>query len=149
MKSFIIKLTNCILIAGIVMGYQHYAHAMDNEIKENDKKNALARQEWIKQNSSAKTDKPGLYKDGVYEGKGKGFGGDVVIKITIESDYITDAQIVSAEGETPSYIDAAGALLEDVVTKQTADVDTVSGATLSSNGIIEGLKNALREAAYE
>ncbi len=149
MKVFWIKSINCILIAGIIMGYQYYAVKRDNEIKANEEENAKARQEWIESNKNTQVSKSSIYKNGVFEGTGKGFGGDIVVQVTIENDFITDAAIVSADNETPSYIDAASAILDDVVAKQTVKVDAVSGATLSSNGIIEGLENAIKEASDE
>ena len=87
-----------------------------------------------------------LYEDGEYEGKGKGFGGDIVVKVIIKDDEIESAEVVSADNETPEYIEVAKALLNDVISYQSSDVDTISGATLSSNGILEGVRNALDKA---
>ena len=56
---------------------------------------------------------------------------------------IQSAQIVSAQGETAEYLASAKKILEEVVQKQTEDVDTVSGATLSSNGILEAVRQAM------
>ena len=37
-------------------------------------------------------------------------------------------------------------IINRVISKQSASIDTVSGATYSSNGIIEAVKNALNQA---
>ena len=48
-------------------------------------------------------------------------------------------------GETAEYLASAKKILEEVVQKQTEDVDTVSGATLSSNGILEAVRQAMEK----
>lgn len=81
--------------------------------------------------------------DGVFEGVGQGFGGELKVSVTVEGGKITKVEVLS-HGDTAGICDAA---LEQVpaaiVEKQTADVDTASGATLTSNGIIAAVKNAL------
>ena len=49
----------------------------------------------------------------------------------------------------PEYLDAASALVDSVTEAQSADVDTVSGATLSSNGILEAVRDCLTQAGKE
>ena len=72
-----------------------------------------------------------LYSPGTYEGTAKGFGGDVVVKITVDAASITDVT-AAGEGETP---DKGGAAIEkmagDVLKAQSVDVDGVSGSTIS------------------
>ena len=53
------------------------------------------------------------------------------------------AEIISAKNETKDYLESAKKILDDAVKRQSTDVDTVSGATLSSNGIIAAMKDAL------
>lgn len=86
------------------------------------------------------------YTDGVYEGVGEGFGGKIKVNVTIENDTIVNVEITSASGEDPAYLNTAKALINDITDEQTADVDTVSGATYSSKGIIAAVKAALKEA---
>lgn len=87
-----------------------------------------------------------LYLDGVYTGSGEGFGGEIVVQATITEGRIAAVEILSAEEETPSYLKRAQTLLTSVLRRQSPDVDTVSGATYSSEGILEGLKEALKKA---
>ena len=88
------------------------------------------------------------YTDGTYEGTGEGWGGDVVISVTIEGGQIVSLEVVSAEEETYAYWSQAAALLETIILAQTTDgVDAVSGATFSSEGILEAVADALAQAA--
>ena len=54
--------------------------------------------------------------------------------------------VLSAEGEDPAYYEQAESVLEKMLDAQSADVDTVSGATYSSGGLIEATGNALEKA---
>ena len=88
------------------------------------------------------------YTDGTYTGSATGYGGEVIMSVTIEGGQITDISVVSAEGETYSYWNQALALVDEIIAAQTTDgIDAVSGATFSSNGIINAVKAALEEAA--
>lgn len=86
------------------------------------------------------------YEDGVYYGTGTGFGGEVKVKVTIADGKITEITIESASGEDGSYLAKAKTLIEKVIEKQSPNVDTVSGATYTSNGIISAIQNALSQA---
>ena len=86
------------------------------------------------------------YQDGVYEGEAQGYGGTVAVELTIENGKFTDLTVVSAEKEDAAYFDAASSLLDAILEEQSTDVDTVSGATFSSNGIIHATEDALRKA---
>ena len=81
--------------------------------------------------------------DGIYEGSGDGFGGKITVRLTVKNERLQKAEIISAEKETKDYLESAKKILDDAVKQQSTDVDTVSGATLSSNGIIAAMKNAL------
>jgi uncharacterized protein with FMN-binding domain len=86
------------------------------------------------------------YVDGVYEGTGEGFGGDVTVSVTVSDGRIDTIEVVSADDETPAYFAQAKAVLTSIRAKQTTDVDAVSGATFSSNGLKEAVENALSKA---
>lgn len=95
----------------------------------------------------AKVTETGNWKDGTYTGKAQGFGGLVKVKVTVKNGKIKKIQIVSASGETGSYFAKAKALIPAIVKKQTTNVDAVSGATYSSNGIIRAVRKALGKAS--
>lgn len=83
-------------------------------------------------------------KDGTYKGTGSGFGGDINVEVTVKSGKITDIKVDAAQ-ETPEVGGAAlKKLVEEVKTQQKLDVDTVSGATFSSQGFLDAVKNALK-----
>ena len=87
------------------------------------------------------------YKDGTYTGSAKGFGGTITVKVTIKDGRITGIKITSAPGEGRSYLDRASVLTGKIIKAQSTNVDAVSGATYSSNGIIKAVRNALAKAA--
>ena len=92
-------------------------------------------------------EEPEGYVDGTYYGSARGFGGTVQVKVLISEGKIADISIVSASGETPSYLSSAKAVISRIIAAQSPNVDIVSGATYSSNGIINAVKIALKQAA--
>ncbi len=89
----------------------------------------------------------GGYLDGTYTGSAQGFGGYITVSVTIAEGKITDISIVSAPGETPSYLASARSVISAMLSAQSPNVDAVSGATYSSTGIINAVKSALSQAA--
>lgn len=89
----------------------------------------------------------GGYKDGTYQGSGTGFGGTITVQVTISGGKIAAIDILSASGETGSYFASAKGVISKMISGQTPNVDAVSGATYSSNGIIQAVQNALSKAA--
>ena len=88
----------------------------------------------------------GGYKDGTYQGSGTGFGGTITVQVTVSGGKITAVDILSASGETGSYFASAQGVVSKVLSSQSPNVDAVSGATYSSNGIIQAVQNALSQA---
>ena len=88
----------------------------------------------------------GGYKDGTYQGSGTGFGGTITVEVTISGGKIASITILSAAGETASYFASAQGVISRILSGQTPNVDAVSGATYSSNGIIQAVQNALAKA---
>lgn len=86
------------------------------------------------------------YKDGTYYGTGKGFAGNIKVKVDIAGGKISAISIVSTK-DGDSYVKSASSLLDTIVEKQSTNVDTVSGATFSSRGIITAVRSALSQAA--
>lgn len=86
------------------------------------------------------------YKDGTYYGTGKGFAGSIKVKVDIAGGKIASISIVSTK-DGDSYVKSASSLLDTIVEKQSTNVDTVSGATFSSRGIIAAVRSALSQAA--
>lgn len=96
--------------------------------------------------SVSKVSESGTWKDGTYTGSGKGFGGTISVKVTVEDGKISAIDVTSASGETASYFSKAKGIIQKMISGQTTNVDAASGATYSSNGIITAVRNALSKA---
>lgn len=87
------------------------------------------------------------YKDGIYEGQGTGFkSGTTSVSITIKNGKITSIETISTEDTPDFYQRASGTVINNILSSQSTSVDTVSGATFSSRGIIEAVESALSKA---
>ncbi|QAA30928.1 FMN-binding protein [Clostridium manihotivorum] len=87
------------------------------------------------------------YKDGTYTGSGTGFrGGTTTVSVTIKNGQITNIETVSSEDTPNFYNRASGTVINNIISSQSTSVDTVSGATFSSNGIISAVQDALNKA---
>ena len=95
----------------------------------------------------AQADESGEYKDGTYTGTAQGFGGPITVSVMIKDGKITDVSLVSAPNEDAGYLNKAKSLLGTIKSRQSTNVDAVSGATYSSNGIIMAARNALAKAS--
>lgn len=92
---------------------------------------------------------PSAYRDGVYTASAQGFGGPITLQVTIQNDTIADITIVSAEGETQPYFSRARRVISTILERNTPEVDSISGATYSSTGILNAVKSALSSAAIQ
>ena len=84
-------------------------------------------------------------KDGEYEGTATGYGGPLTVRITIKGGKLTDIKVVS-HTETPEYFSRASAVIGKILNSGNVNVDSVSGATISSNAIKKAVADALRKA---
>ena len=91
-------------------------------------------------------DSDNVYKNGTFEGSGTGYGGTITVQVTLEDDTITAVSVVSAPGEDSAYLSQGENVINSVISEQSTDVDTISGATFSSTGILEGVNDALSKA---
>ena len=88
----------------------------------------------------------GLYNDGVYEGTGEGYKGELNVSVTVYGGEITDIEITEFRDDSV-YIRRASSLIEDIIDCQSTEgIDTVSGATYSSRGLLEAVDNALERS---
>ena len=67
--------------------------------------------------------------------------------MTIQGGYVSDITVDDASGEDSAYFSMAEDILEDMLSAQSAEVDTVSGATFSSTGLKNAVAAALEEAS--
>ena len=89
--------------------------------------------------------KKSVYKDGTYTGFGDGMNGKVKVSVTISQDKITSIS-VGENSEDEEYLAEAKGVIDRIIDSQSTDVDVISGATYSSNGIIGGVNEALSKA---
>lgn len=94
-------------------------------------------------------DSDNVYKNGTFEGSGTGYGGTITVQVTLEDDTITAVSVVSAPGEDSAYLSQGENVINSIISEQSTDVDTISGATFSSTGILEAVNDALSKAENE
>ncbi|HEX5352111.1 MAG TPA: FMN-binding protein, partial [Trichococcus sp.] len=85
----------------------------------------------------------GQYADGVYTGSGTGFRGEAVVEVTVQNGLITDITETSKQDDDQFFYRAWTTVIEEIITAQAVEVDAVSGATFSSNSIMEAVSDAL------
>ena len=89
-----------------------------------------------------------LLNDGVWTGSGEGRGGTIVVKMTVENHVITDIVVVS-QSESSFAQDAINEVVDRALEKQglmSVEVDGVTGATLTSTGVIDAVNMAILAA---
>ncbi len=94
---------------------------------------------------AASVDVVKTYKDGDYVGTAFGNSGDITVKVSIRDNAVTDVEVLEQDEDEPYFTDAL-AVIEHIIDANSIDVDTVSGATYSSEGILEAVKNAMVQA---
>lgn len=89
----------------------------------------------------------GNLKDGTYTGvSDKGHGGNVEVKVTVAQGKISAIE-VGDNAETPNLLEKAEAgVIPAIIEKQNTKVDGVSGSTMSSDAIKDGVNKALEQA---
>ena len=89
-------------------------------------------------------------QDGVWTGSGEGRSGTILVKITVLEHRIADIMVVS-QSESSFAQEAINGMVARALEKQSvlSEVDAISGATLTSNGIIEAINMAIRAARGE
>ncbi len=83
----------------------------------------------------------GVFKDGVYKGSAKGHKGPIEVEVTVKDSKISDVKILSQTEDRP--LKALEEIPRQIVERQSADVDAVTGATHTSDGIKKAVKKAL------
>lgn len=95
---------------------------------------------------SPKVETSAPQQEETYTAKANGFAGDVEVSLTIKDGKLTSVK-ATGEKETP---DLGGKALEilpaNMLSENSIDVDVMSGATMTSNAILEAAKLALSEA---
>ena len=73
----------------------------------------------------------------------QGFGGEISVTITMANGIITDVQVVG-DAETPSIGSVAVMRAPDIIKRSnSADLDTISGSSITTMGIAEAAQAAI------
>lgn len=87
------------------------------------------------------------FKDGTYEGEGEGYKGPIKVKVVVTGGEVTAVEVLENEDTPELFEGAQEAIVEEVIAENSADdLEVVTGATNSSNGLIEAIKDALEKA---
>lgn len=146
-SNFLTKIVCFVLVFAALVPYQARASRKAEAEAENAAAIAeveAANREVRKQMADAENTSP--YADGVYEGIAEGFGGPVSVEVTIDGGNITDIRLLDVSGEDPAYLTQVESLLDQMLQTQGVNVDTISGATFTSKGLIHAVTEALRKA---
>lgn len=81
--------------------------------------------------------------DGKYDGAANGYKGPLRLRVTVKNGSITGLELIAVKDDYKYYHKALEQISADMIKRKTCNVDTVSGATYSSRGIINAVKNAL------
>lgn len=85
------------------------------------------------------------YVAGTYAGEAKGYGGDLTVEVAFSTNKI-ERIIIKSHNETPGIgTNAIDAIPTKIIKKNSTDVDIVSGATVTSNAIIDAVNNAMKD----
>lgn len=153
MKAFWIKTISVAVIVVMIFMYQTSAlsyskmnktvEVLKDQIEEQQKQNAAAYGDGTYEGEGTAAG----FSDGTYEGEGKGYSGKLKVRVTVSGGKITEIEITDTSDDQ-AYLGLASQLIDEIIEKQsTDDIDTVSGATFSSRGILEAVSDALEGAA--
>jgi len=94
----------------------------------------------------SETDSNVLYNDGFYTGISRGYKSDIEVKVEIKSDIILSVSIVSHKESRGYYEEVFATMPIDIVESQSTNVDTISGATFTSEAVIDATNQAIDKA---
>ena len=142
MREFWVRLVSMLAIVGVLLGYNS---VLDARAKEDEIARLSAQVAGNGQSDSGNGGSTN-YKDGTYTGEADGFGGTIQVEVKIEKSKIVEINVISAEKEDGAYLSMAKDIIPKIIDAQSADIDTISGATFSSTGIKNASEQALEKA---
>lgn len=86
------------------------------------------------------------YTDGTYTGKSEGLKGEITVELTVKGGKIESINIPENKETETIFASIREYLVPEVIEANSTDVDTISGATTSSEGVLEAIDNALEQA---
>lgn len=148
-KDFVLKFITCAIIVAALLYYNQTVSLTGELLAANKQLEEVAALSAAAPSETAETaaaDNRGPYTDGTYSGTAQGYGGPITTQVTISGGYISSIEVTAAGGEDAAYYNMALDVLDQIAASQSADADTISGATYSSSGIINGACEALKKA---
>lgn len=148
MKELVIRIASVLIIVGGLITYNAVwdSREKDDKIARLTADLETAQLKIAAGTTAEETENSKNYVDGVYTGESDGFGGPISVEVTVTDGAIEGIKIVSAEKEDGAYLSMAEDIIPAIVQEQSADVDTISGATFSSTGIKNAAIQALEKA---
>lgn len=142
MREFWVRLVSMLAIVGVLLVYNS---VLDVRAKEDEIARLSAQ---VAGNGQSDSENGGStnYKDETYTGEADGFGGTIQVEVKIEKSKIAEINVISAEKEDGAYLSMAKDMIPKIIDAQSADIDTISGATFSSTGIKNASEQALEKA---
>ena len=99
--------------------------------------------------SSTASGAAGQYIPGTYEGTAEGISSTVKVTMTFSDSAVTDV-VVDTSGETASFgAAAADELREQLLSAGSAEIDGVSGSTITSDAVMKAAKSCYAQAKGE
>ncbi|WP_034601283.1 FAD-binding protein [Clostridiisalibacter paucivorans] len=87
--------------------------------------------------------------DGIYEGIGQGYGGELKLEVSVENNEIKDMEIISHRETSPVFTRTLPIAKQRILEAQSPIVDNVSGATYSSYAIKSAVGEAMKKAGKD
>lgn len=148
-KNFLTRLMSLAIILAALNYYNGIASARQSLVDANQKQIEEAQAHNASVMALENGEEAASFVDGSYEGTGIGFGGDIKVEVVVAEGKISEVTILEAKDEDTAYLEMARELTETIVKKQSTEVDTVSGATFSSRGILDAADAALDKAVNQ
>ncbi|SES95025.1 Uncharacterized protein conserved in bacteria [Natronincola peptidivorans] len=82
-------------------------------------------------------------EDGEYEGVGTGFDGDIKVMVEVADGSIANIQLIEINDTEGLGDTAALNTIEEILSTQSVEIDAITGATISSQGTIDAVKDAV------
>ncbi|GAB7262471.1 MULTISPECIES: FMN-binding protein [Dickeya] len=97
--------------------------------------------------TSASVQAAQTYKDGTYTGKAQGKEGEIEVSVKVNAGKIANVEVVKHEDTEAMMLGVIDNILPEIIEKQTVEgIDAVTGATMSSTGVLAAAKQALEKA---
>ena len=136
----IIDAVRAALKQAVVNGSSNDADDSNDDNNNNDNNNS--------NNNSTIVEGKVPYEEGIYYGTGEGYAGDIQLAVVIQDKTIKAILVTECEDDA-AFFNRAKSIINEVLKNQStalSGIDTVSGATYSSNGIVEALREAFKAA---